>query len=81
MAHADALGHVYLGLFNLSDAPRTVCADPGTGAGQSLDVWSGETAPYASGEVCVSLAPHASWCGSFLLQGNKPFHSGAFVLY
>ena len=66
----DARGHVYLGLFNLSDAPRTVCADPGTGAGQSLDVWSGETAPYASGEVCVSLAPHASVVRKFSPAGE-----------
>ena len=59
----DADGRRCVALFNLSDAPRTVCvplAEVGMAQARLHDLWAHEVVGEAEGEVSVLLAPHAS---------------------
>ena len=59
----DADGQRCVALFNLSDAPRTVCvplAELGMAQARLHDLWAHEVVGEAEGEISVLLAPHAS---------------------
>lgn len=60
----DENGSDYIALFNLSDAPRSVCAawaEAGLEAPRELrDVWEGTQYAAKTASVCETLAPHAS---------------------
>ena len=59
----DEEGRAYLALFNLSDAPREVCAQADSLGehGQTLyDVWEHKSVGVAGETISALLAPHAS---------------------